>query len=90
MDAKPWYNLSMQTIQPLFQIAERVRVELASNADKTTVRLSTLHAALSPNSAFEGGCCLRIQGGVLPHCCSSVQLPANPALVPEIATRVTS
>lgn len=81
MAAKPWVNLSMQTVQPLFQVAERVRVELVVNAKRTAVRLSTLHAAVSPNSAFEGGCCLRIQGGVLSDCCSAVQVSANSANV---------
>ncbi|CAL8470864.1 g10406 [Coccomyxa elongata] len=67
MAAKPWFNLSMQTVQPLFQVAERIRVELAVNARRIAVRLSTLHAAVSPNSAFEGGCCLRIQASLHPE-----------------------
>lgn len=69
VDSKPWFNLSMQSPQPLFGIAERVRVELVSGADNTAVRLSSLYAAVRPERAYEGGCSLQIKGETLPDCC---------------------
>ncbi len=69
VDAKPWFNLSMQSPQPLFGIAERVWVNLVPTAGRTSVRISSLHAAIRPEKAYEGGCCLQIEGEELPDGC---------------------
>lgn len=65
VNAKPWFNLSMQSLQPLFQIADRVKLELVSGVGNTSIRLSMLHAAISHVGAFEGGGCLHFSGQ---HC----------------------
>lgn len=61
----PWFNLSLQSMQPLFQRAERVQVRLTATDDAAAaaVHVDTLEATLSPELAFAGGSCLLLKGG---------------------------
>jgi hypothetical protein len=65
ISSAPWFNLSRQALQPLFQRCARVQVQLqpgAAAGGGTAVSLSTLEACTDQQAAFEGGSCLRLHG----------------------------
>ena len=62
--SEPWFNLSQQALQPMFQCCTRVQLQLqlSSATGRTAVSLSTLEACVSQEAAYEGGSSLRLHG----------------------------
>ena len=74
--SRPWFNLSRQALQPLFQRCARVQLQLTpcDVGGGAAVSLSTLEARVSQDAAYEGGSSLRLHGVELPstaqHACA--------------------
>ena len=58
VEPQPWYNLSRQSVQPLFQ----ERVSSALHWTPAGARLSLLQASTCQEAAWQGGACLLLQG----------------------------
>lgn len=64
LSPEPHFNLSMQALQPLFQIASRVAVSIGSSpsTDAASVDFSHIEASVCTDTAYQGLSCLRVQG----------------------------
>ena len=61
--SRPHLNLSLQQLQPRFQLASRVSVCMgAASGEGISVRLSHVEASLCTHCAYQGLSCLQISG----------------------------
>ena len=66
--AKPWYNLSKQDVQPLFQQWMCMKVLLMPAAGGIRLELNWLEATVTTGQAYNGGSYVRIEGAAsCPH-----------------------
>lgn len=68
---QPWYNLSCQALQPLFQRSNVVRVLLSVDSSPqpdigpVRIAIEVLEACVTDDTAWTGGCCMKFAG--MPH-----------------------
>ena len=60
--AEPWYNLSKQDVQPLFQQWKCVKVLLIPVGSGARLGLTWLEATVAAGQAYNGGSYVRIEG----------------------------
>ena len=80
--AEPWYNLSKQDVQPLFQQWMCVKVLLMPVGSGTRLELTWLEATVTAGKAYNGGSYVRIKGAAswppkLPFCRPAEQIPGK-------------